>query len=127
MELLLREGQPFEQVIREFLEWCGPEEYRFCSWGPMDLTELERNIAYYGMEIPFERPLLYYDIQKLYSLEYGDGKSRAALDQAVCEQDLADEGGFHRAFNDASIRQRFWENRYGAVWTICVCGLLSAA
>ena len=54
MELLLREGQPFEQVIREFLEWCGPEEYRFCSWGPMDLTELERNIAYYGMEIPFE-------------------------------------------------------------------------
>ena len=67
----------------------------------MDLTELERNIAYYGMEIPFERPLLYYDIQKLYSLEYGDGKSRAALDQAVCEQDLADEGGFHRAFNDA--------------------------
>lgn len=101
MELLLREGQPFEQVIREFLEWCGPEEYRFCSWGPMDLTELERNIAYYGMEIPFERPLLYYDIQKLYSLEYGDGKSRAALDQAVCEQDLADEGGFHRAFNDA--------------------------
>ena len=25
MELLLREGQPFEQVIREFLEWCGPE------------------------------------------------------------------------------------------------------
>ena len=103
MELLLREGKPFEQVIREFLEWCGPEEYRFCSWGPMDLTELERNIAYYGMEIPFERPLLYYDIQKLYSLEYGDGKSRAALDQAVCEQDLA------------------------AVWIICVCGLLSAA
>ncbi len=23
------------------------------------------------------------------------------MDQAVCEQDLADEGGFHRAFNDA--------------------------
>ena len=54
MELLLREGQPFEQVIREFLEWCGLEDYRFCSWGPMDLTELERNIAYYGMEIPLK-------------------------------------------------------------------------
>ena len=101
MEQLMREGQPFEQVIREFLDWCGPMEYRFCSWGPMDLTEMERNIAYYGMEIPFEKPLLYYDIQKLYSLAYGDGRSRAALDQAAGELEVIQNGGFHRAFNDA--------------------------
>lgn len=101
MERLMQEGIPFEQAIREFLEWCGPEEYRFCSWGSMDLTELERNIAYYGLENPFARPLLYYDVQKLYSLEYGDGKSRIALDLAVSEQGLALEGEFHRALDDA--------------------------
>ena len=101
MEELCKKGQPFPVVMEDFLNWCGEDEYVFCTWGSMDLTELQRNMTYHGMEIPFPRPLLYYDVQKLYSLEYGDGKSRAALDQAVCEQDLADEGGFHRAFNDA--------------------------
>ena len=47
------------------------------------MTELQRNMTYHGMEIPFLMPLLYYDVQKLYSLEYSDGKSRISLDHAV--------------------------------------------
>ena len=109
IEQLRREGESFPKVIREFLEWCGPEEYRFCTWGPMDLTELERNIAYYGLPQPFLRPLLYYDVQKLYSLEYGDGSSRMALDLAAAEKGLAQEGAFHRAFNDACYTADIFE------------------
>ena len=91
MEELSRKGQPFPVVMEDFLNWCGEDEYIFCIWGSMDLTELQRNMTYHGMEIPFPRPLLYYDVQKLYSLEYSDGKSRISLDHAVEQLDLDQE------------------------------------
>ena len=42
MEELRQEGEPFVDVIRDFLEWCG-RDFWFCTWGSMDLTELQRN------------------------------------------------------------------------------------
>ena len=74
MNELEQEGESFPKVMEAFLSWCGEESIRFCTWGSMDLTELQRNIAYHGLENLFPRPLLYLDIQKLYSLQYGDGK-----------------------------------------------------
>ena len=44
MGRLKQEGRPFVQVIQEFLQWCG-EDYTFCTWGSMDLTELQRNLS----------------------------------------------------------------------------------
>ena len=101
MRKLCQEGQRFEDVIREFVEWCGEEEYCFCTWGSMDLTELQRNMAYYGLDIPFPRPLLYYDIQKLFCFQYGDGKNKVSLDQAVQQMAMEEERPFHRALDDA--------------------------
>lgn len=101
MKKLQREGEEFPVVFQEFLDWCGTEEYRFCTWGSMDLTELQRNVRFYGLENPFEKPLLYYDVQKLYSLEYGDGKTRSALEQAAEELGLDLQRPFHRALDDA--------------------------
>lgn len=101
MEELCKKGQPFPVVMEDFLNWCGEDEYVFCTWGSMDLTELQRNMTYHGMEIPFPRPLLYYDVQKLYSLEYSDGKSRISLDHAVEQLELNQERPFHRALDDA--------------------------
>ena len=101
MEELSRKGQPFPVVMEDFLNWCGEDEYIFCIWGSMDLTELQRNMTYHGMEIPVTRPLLYSDVQKLYSLEYSDGKSRISLDHAVEQLDLDQERPFHRALDDA--------------------------
>lgn len=101
MKKLCQEGQPFETVIKEFLEWCGDEKFCFCIWGSMDLTELQRNMAYYGIDIPFPRPLLYYDIQKLYCLQYGDGQNKVSLDQAVLDQNMEEDRPFHRALDDA--------------------------
>lgn len=100
MEELVRQGKTFAEGMREFVSWCG-EEYRFCTWGSMDLTELQRNMAYYNVENPFPKPLLYYDIQKLYSLQYGDGKNRISLDQAIQERGVTEERPLHRALNDA--------------------------
>ena len=99
IEELNQEGTSFMNAMKEFLEWCGTD-YSLCTWGPMDLTELQRNIVYHGMEIPFGWPLLYYDVQKIYALVKGQGQ-RESLDRAVEELGLAEERPFHRALDDA--------------------------
>ena len=105
LKTLMEEGIAFEDAIGEFILWCGPDPV-FCTWGSMDLTELQRNIAYYGLLNPFQKPLLYYDIQKLYSLLEGDGKDRVSLDVAVLETGVMEERPFHRALDDAHYTGR---------------------
>ena len=58
----LEKGRPFPEVMQEFLEWCG-RDYVFCIWGTLDLTELQRNMVYYGMDELSKGPLMYFDIQ----------------------------------------------------------------
>lgn len=99
MEELQENGMDFVDASREFFDWCGPDAV-FCTWGPMDLTELQRNMDFYQMENPFPKPLLFFDVQKLYGLASGDGK-RISLDTAVEESKIAKERPFHRAMDDA--------------------------
>lgn len=100
MEELMEKGILFPEAVREFESWCG-EQAVFCTWGSMDLTELQRNMAFYGMESPFSFPLLYYDIQKLYALCREQGKERVSLDTAVKELGIQEDRPFHQAFDDA--------------------------
>lgn len=105
MAELKREGETFETVVKDFISWCGSDAV-FCTWGAMDLTELQRNMAYYGVEIPFDKPFLYYDVQKLYSLISGDGKQKQSLDMTVEELGIKEARPFHRALDDAHYTGR---------------------
>ena len=105
IEELERDGEPFAAVMEDFLKWCG-EDCIFCTWGSMDLTELQRNMVYHGMTIPFPKPFLFYDVQKLYSLCYQDGKARISLDEAVESLALDVDAPFHRALGDAEYTGR---------------------
>ena len=96
----LDNGRPFPEVMDEFLKWCG-NDYRFCIWGTLDLTELQRNMCYYGMDELTKKPLPFLDIQKLYSLAYEDGKVRRALEYAIDELAINKDEVFHRAYSDA--------------------------
>lgn len=96
----LKKGKPFTEVMNKFLEWCG-DDVIFCTWGPLDLLELQRNMNYYHMEPLTDRPLKYYDIQKLFSIAYEDKKSRRALEYAVDSLGIHKDIPFHRAFSDA--------------------------
>ncbi len=96
----LNKSRTFSPVVRSFLEWCGKNPV-FVSWGPSDLFELQRNMEYYHIPYQFPRPLLYYDLQKLYSLGYLDGKKRPALSEVVEAMGIPQEGQFHAAFEDA--------------------------
>ena len=95
--------------MESFLKWCG-SKYRFCIWGTLDITELQRNMCYYGMDELTHKPLPFLDVQKLYSLAYEDGKIRRALEYAVDELGIVKDEPFHRANNDAYYTARVLEN-----------------
>lgn len=96
----LKHEQPFEEVMENFLEWCG-EDYVFGTWGPLDLTELQRNMVFFGFKPFMNGPLAFYDIQKLFAIEYGEGKERRSLESAIDFLNIEKDIPFHRAFSDA--------------------------
>lgn len=96
----LEQGRSFTEVMEQFREWCG-EDYIFCTWGPLDLTELQRNIRYYGMEPLSDGPIRFLDVQKLFSIAYEDRKSRRSLEYAIDYLSIEKDIPFHRAFSDA--------------------------
>lgn len=95
-----RVGKIFSVVAREFLKWCG-EEYVFCTWGTLDLMELQRNMKYYGISYLLPGPIRYYDIQKLFSFGYEDRKVRRTLEYVVHHFDIEEREPYHSALNDA--------------------------
>ncbi|MDE6962515.1 MAG: exonuclease domain-containing protein, partial [Lachnospiraceae bacterium] len=52
----LKKGRPFEEVIKEFLSFCGTD-FIFCTWGPLDVFELQRNMHYYKMTPLSDTPI----------------------------------------------------------------------
>ena len=97
----LERGRPFVEVMQNFLDWCGEEEYIFCTWGTLDLTELQRNMLFYEMTPLSDKPIAYLDVQKLFSIAYEDRKQRRSLEYAVDFLDMEKDIPFHRAFSDA--------------------------
>lgn len=75
----------------------------------MDLPELQKNMDFYGVENSFPIPLYYYDIQKLFSICFDDGKSRVSLETAVEQLELEKKTKFHRLRQTAIIRQLILE------------------
>ncbi len=109
---MLKKGETFVEVMERFLAWCGgvrvdvnedsaSEQFIFCTWGTQDLTELQRNMRYYGMEPLSGGPIPYLDVQKLFSIAYEDRKIRRNLEYAVDYLHIAKDVPFHRAFSDA--------------------------
>ena len=97
----LEDGVSFQEAASDFLEWCG-EDPNFCTWGPLDLREFQCNLDFFGLPLLSDRPLAFYDVQKLYSLSFDDGKSRVSLSTAAEERQINLDYPFHRALADAA-------------------------
>lgn len=97
----LERGKPFAEVAERFLEWCGEEEYIFCTWGSLDLVELQRNMKYHNMTRMSDKPFAFLDVQKLFSIAYEDRKTRRSLEYAIDYLNIEKDIPFHRAFSDA--------------------------
>ena len=105
----LNDGKDFRKVIRDFLEWCG-DDYIFCTWGSMDLTELQKNMKHYNLERVLDFPLFYVDLQKMFSLRYDDGHMKRNLTSAVEYLNIQEEHEFHRALSDAYYTARILQS-----------------
>lgn len=99
----LKFSRTFPEVAARFERWCGKEEFLYCTWGTLDLMELQRNRKYYDMAPLSDRPMPYLDVQKLFALTFDklDVRKRRALQDAVDYLQIEKHVPFHRAFSDA--------------------------
>ena len=100
----LKNGKPFKEACKEFLDWCG-EEYVFCTWGASDLFYLQSNMDFYYME-KLEFPLKYYNIQQIYADLYDEEGKISKLEKACGELEIPEDEPFHSAVNDARYTAR---------------------
>jgi Inhibitor of the KinA pathway to sporulation, predicted exonuclease len=96
----LEKAQNFSCIATAFLKWCESESV-FCTWGPSDLSVLQSNLKYYNLDHLLIGPLIYYDIQKIFSILYEDRKTRRNLEFAVDYFSIENKGLFHQAYYDA--------------------------
>ncbi|MBQ0058916.1 MAG: exonuclease domain-containing protein [Lachnospiraceae bacterium] len=96
----LKDGMTFPDAARAFLEFCG-KDYRFCTWGPLDLYEFQRNLKFYEMDQLIKFPLYFEDVQKLFAVTYEREKDRRSLSYAAEFLKMDDQGDFHHALDDA--------------------------
>ena len=99
-EEVLSKGRSFKEVCQEFLNWCG-DNYIFCTWGPMDLTELQVNMDFYYMK-RLPRPLKFLNLQQIYANMYSPSDPTVCkLEKAVSSFNISEDLPFHSAVNDA--------------------------
>jgi DNA polymerase III epsilon subunit-like protein len=96
----LRNGKYFVDTITEYKKWCG-KDFIFATWGPLDISQLHVNMEYYNIPLFSKKPLPFLDVQKLFSIEYEDKKTRRTLEYAVDFLHISKDIPFHRAFSDA--------------------------
>ena len=71
----LMNGVSFREAFLRLMRFCG-DEYIFCTWGSQDLWQLQQNMNYYQIENAFPKVMKYYDVQKMFSIVFEDGKLR---------------------------------------------------
>lgn len=96
----LNRGRTFPKALVDFMCWCG-DDFMFCTWGNLDLLELQRNMKFYHLEDLLVGPIRYYNVQKLFRILYDNENNAASLEYAVDFLRIRRKGNFHRAINDA--------------------------
>ena len=104
----LKKGRTFPEVIKDFIQWCG-DDYIFCTWGTMDLVELQRNMKYYKITPIAYKPFFYYDVQKLFSVFFEKEKRVRNLAFAAEFFHMKQDGEFHTAIADAKYTAKVFQ------------------
>lgn len=96
----LSHGRSFPKAVRSFLNWAGFEAI-FATWGQSDLTELQRNMKYHKVLGLLKGPLYFYDVQKLFAINYEVSKVQRSLEYGIDYLKLDKRYEFHQALSDA--------------------------
>lgn len=106
----LETGKLFDEAVMDFIRWCEIDgDFIFCTWGSMDILELQRNMRYFNVKADFGYPLLFYDVQKLFSIDREEGELRRSLENAVDMLEVDKMIDFHSALNDAIYTAQVFE------------------
>ncbi|WEK53129.1 MAG: exonuclease domain-containing protein [Candidatus Cohnella colombiensis] len=88
------------QVIRDYVEWIGPDEYYLCAWGPDDLRQLVQESRLH--HIPTDWIVNHNNLQKMISKIYKLEKhQQMGLKPALEMLEIPFSGTHHRAMDDA--------------------------
>ncbi len=90
-------GEPFEVVVRDFLQWCG-DDSAFITWSDNDIIALEDNIGYHGLEVG-ELPRCF-NIQCMFDDQVTQEDRDFALSYAMWKLEIKPAPS-HDALNDA--------------------------
>ena len=106
IEELKKNGVPYCEAIKDFFDFCEMDNHGkkiiICTWGELDLLELQRNIKYFKVENKFEYPLFFFDVQKLFNILYPQNEQdRITLENAVNIIGIDIKRPFHHALDDA--------------------------
>ena len=93
---MIHAGRPFREVITEFLDWCGEDE--FLTWSENDIIMIEDNMLFHGMDIG-NLPRCY-DMQLLFDDQITQEDRSFALSYAMWKFGIKPERS-HDALNDA--------------------------
>lgn len=99
-ESILSHEKPFKYVMSEFLRWCG-EDYILCTFGNQDILELQRNMEFHNMNIPWRFPLKYIDVQRVFDAEHPEINEIKSLEALVNFYNIKQKNVYHRALGDA--------------------------
>ena len=88
------------EVIREFLDWIGPDEYFLCAWGPDDLRQLLQECRMH--RIPTDWIINHNNLQRMLSKVFKLEKhQQLGLKNALEMLNIPFSGSHHRALDDA--------------------------
>ena len=94
---MIWEGEPFADVIGEFLDWCG-EDFVFITWSENDIFAIEDNMLYHGLSIDGLPEC--YDIQLMFDDQITMYDKRMPLNYAIWKFGFKPEPQ-HDALSDA--------------------------
>ena len=94
---MIWEGEPFDIVFKEFMEWCG-EDSVFITWSDNDIIVLEDNLGYHGL--PIDTLPRCFDIQMMFDDQITMEDRSFALSYAMWKLDIKPALS-HDALNDA--------------------------
>ncbi len=91
----------FREAIDLLRAFMGSTPMFFCSWGKYDKTQLERDAAFHGVDLPFDER--HFNIKKAFQT----GKRKETVESGLTRLGLIFEGVQHRGIDDARNIARF--------------------
>jgi inhibitor of KinA sporulation pathway (predicted exonuclease) len=91
-------ARKFPEVLRDFLDWIGTEQYFLCSWGAYDLNQLKVDCERHSILFPenFKRHI---NLKQTFAEQHK--KKQCGMKKALRILGLELDGTHHRGLDDA--------------------------